>query len=54
MSMKIIPVTKTIQKSTTKIQPKSLKTSIPKMDLSCEELGFFRFGDKVVPIIFPR
>lgn len=52
--MKIIPFTKTIQKSTTKVQPKSLITSMPKIDLSCEERGFFKVGDKVVPIIFPR
>ena len=53
--MKIIPVAKTIQKSTVKNQPKQvMKTAVPKVDLSCEERGFFRFGDKNIPIIFPR
>lgn len=53
--MKIIPVAKTIQKSAVKFQPKQvMKPAAPKVDLSCEEQGFFKFGDRVIPIVFPR
>lgn len=52
--MKIIPVAKTIQKSAVKVQPKQVKPAAPKMDLSFEEQGFFKIGDRVIPIVFPR
>lgn len=61
--MKIIPVAKTIQKSVPKITPKQPKPLIsskpPKtpaadLDLSFEEQGFFKLGNRIIPIVFPR
>lgn len=50
ISMKIPPVRIQNVKKNLPLKPKTT----PKIDLSGEENGYFKIGDKFVKIIFPR
>jgi hypothetical protein len=50
ISMKIPPVRIQNVKKNLPLKPKT----VPKIDLSGEENGYFKIGDKFVKIIFPR
>ena len=52
--MKIISVAKTIPKPAVKTLSKQVKPAVPNVDLSLEERGFFKVGNRLVRIVFPR
>ena len=52
MEIKPISVAKISQLKKPGVTPAPKKPA--KFDLSCEEKGFYKFGDRIVDIIFPR
>jgi len=52
--MKIPPIGKTFPKPIKNVKISEAKKVVTKLDTSTEELGFFKVGDRIVPIRFPR